>query len=218
MDTIECFLKVNFFFRFVQQQCLDQHLKIPGMNYIEEEIFERQDFTESALAKGSYENCSFINCNFSSADLSEVRFVECEFRDCNMSMADFADTGFREVRFIDSKLLGLSFHSCNKVLFSATFENCLLNLSSFYKMNLKNAVFRNCSLHEADFTEADLTGALFDSCDLDRAIFSGTILEKADLRAAYNYSIDPDANKIRKARFSLEGIPGLLRRYDIVIE
>jgi fluoroquinolone resistance protein len=43
-------------------------------------------------------------------------------------------------------------------------------------------------------------------------------LEKADLRTAYNYSIDPSINKIKKAKFSLPGVVGLLSKYDIEIE
>jgi hypothetical protein len=44
------------------------------------------------------------------------------------------------------------------------------------------------------------------------------LLEKADLRTSYNYSIDPETNKIRKARFALLGIRGLLEKYDIPID
>ncbi|MGB5462457.1 MAG: pentapeptide repeat-containing protein, partial [Aureibaculum sp.] len=34
----------------------------------------------------------------------------------------------------------------------------------------------------------------------------------------YNYSIDPEKNPIKKAKFSQDGIGGLLDKYDIVIE
>jgi fluoroquinolone resistance protein len=50
------------------------------------------------------------------------------------------------------------------------------------------------------------------------AIFENTILEKADFRTAYNYTIDPVQNRIKKAKFSVTGIAGLLSRYDIAIE
>ncbi|MCW8795447.1 MAG: hypothetical protein OQK67_00080 [Chlorobium sp.] len=36
--------------------------------------------------------------------------------------------------------------------------------------------------------------------------------------SAYNYSINPETNRIRKARFSLSGLAGLLDVYDIEIE
>jgi hypothetical protein len=50
------------------------------------------------------------------------------------------------------------------------------------------------------------------------AIFENTNLEKCDFRSAYNYVIDPQNNKIKKAKFSKEGAIGLLRAFDIVID
>jgi uncharacterized protein YjbI with pentapeptide repeats len=73
-------------------------------------------------------------------------------------------------------------------------------------------------LNEVDFTESDLTASIFDNCDLNLATFDNSILEKADLRTSYNYSIDPERNRIKKARFSVAGISGLLDKYDIQIE
>ncbi|MDQ6813405.1 MAG: pentapeptide repeat-containing protein, partial [Bacteroidota bacterium] len=107
---------------------------------------------------------------------------------------------------------------CNDFLFSATFENCQIDYSSFYKKKMKKALFENCSLKEVDFTEADLAGAVFKNCELYQAIFNQTILEKADFRTARNYSLDPELNKIRKAKFSYPDVTGLLSKYGIEIE
>lgn len=85
-------------------------------------------------------------------------------------------------------------------------------------MKIKNTRFKNSNLSEVDFTEANLTSAVFDICELHAAKFENTILEKADLRTARNYSIDPIVNKIKKAKFSVHGIVGLLDKYDIEIE
>jgi uncharacterized protein YjbI with pentapeptide repeats len=73
-------------------------------------------------------------------------------------------------------------------------------------------------LKEVDFSECDLTESIFENCDLNSANFDQTILEKADLRTAYNYSIDPEINRIKKAKFSIQSISGLLIKYDIKIE
>jgi hypothetical protein len=51
-----------------------------------------------------------------------------------------------------------------------------------------------------------------------RARFERTVLEKVDFRTSYNFSIDPEVNRMKKARFSLAGIAGLLGKYDIVVE
>jgi fluoroquinolone resistance protein len=58
-----------------------------------------------------------------------------------------------------------------------------------------------------DFAESDLSHSVFANYDLDGSIFDNTNLEKADLRSAFNYNIDPDKDRIRKAKFSLDGVP-----------
>lgn len=133
-------------------------------------------------------------------------------------MVKLNKTVLNDTRFKDCKLLGVNFEHCSAFTFSVGFDNCLLNLSSFYKLGLKKTVFKSSSLHEVDFTETDLSAAVFDNCDLSRAVFNGTKLEKADLRTATNYSIDPENNRIRKAKFSAGGIAGLLNKYEIEID
>ncbi len=38
---------------------------------IENKVFDGFDYSEKELAKGSYDDCTFINCNFSHSDLSK---------------------------------------------------------------------------------------------------------------------------------------------------
>jgi fluoroquinolone resistance protein len=185
--------------------------------YTEGSHFDNTDFTVIKLAGGEYENCSFSACNFSNADISGIHFIDCRFNSCNFSLTKLASTVLRDIQFTDCKLLGLHFDHCDSFLFAANFENCNLHLSSFYKLKLKKTLFKKTALHEVDFTEADLSNAVFDHCDLAGSIFENTLLEKANLRTADNYSIDPEKNKIKKAKFSMPGIAGLLHKYDIEI-
>ncbi|MCY1548167.1 hypothetical protein D9M68_842610 [compost metagenome] len=69
-----------------------------------------------------------------------------------------------------------------------------------------------------DLGECDLTEALFDRCDLQNAIFDNTLLEKADLRTASGFSIDPERNKLKKAKFAQSGLAGLLYKYQIQVD
>jgi uncharacterized protein YjbI with pentapeptide repeats len=184
---------------------------------IENKKIEKIDFSKEKLAL-EYDHCTFINCNFSNVNLSRIVFVGCEFSGCNLSMAGLTQTALQDIKFKDCKLMGLHFENCKDFLFAADFDNCVVQLASFYKVKLKKTVFKNCMLHEVDFTESDLSNAVFDNCDLAGATFDNTILEKADLRTARNYSIDPEANRIKKAKFSTMGIVGLLDKYDIEIE
>jgi uncharacterized protein YjbI with pentapeptide repeats len=186
--------------------------------FTEDETFKGIDYTETSLIKGDYENCVFERCNFSKSDLSAVNFTDCEFEDCDISMANISNTAFRNVNFNKCKLLGLRFEACNEFLFSVAFESSQLNLSSFYKMVIKDTVFKACNLREVDFAAADLSAAVFANCDLAAAIFENTNLEKADFSTAENVVLNPDINKIRKAKFSIQGAIGLLAKYDIIVE
>jgi len=66
-------------------------------------------------------------------------------------------------------------------------------------------------------SSSDFTNSLFDNCDFQEAIFENTILIKSDLRTSYNFVIDPDKNKIEKAKFSSTNVLGLLTKFDIEI-
>lgn len=183
-------------------------------NYIIDENFIKI----TLLKKGEYENCVFDNCDFSKQDLSECTFIECTFKVCNLSLCQLYTTAFREVTFIGCKLLGLRFDSCSEFGLSFKFDGCQLDNSSFFKTKIKKTAFMNTSLKEVDFTETDLSEAVFDDCDLSRATFDRTVLEKADFRSSYNFSIDPETNRLKKAKFSSMGLSGLLSKYDIIIE
>jgi uncharacterized protein YjbI with pentapeptide repeats len=135
-----------------------------------------------------------------------------------LSNAKTAKTVFRAVIFKECKLMGVHFDQCHGFLLSMDFENCNLEFCTFGKLNLRKTKFRGSRCHDADFTEADLTGSSFEHCDLARATFSGSILEKVDFRTAYNFVIDPERNRLKKAKFSLSGLPWLLQKYGLEID
>ncbi len=138
--------------------------------------------------EGYYEQCCFIQCNFNSADLSGVRFVNCRFEGCDFSLAKLKNSSLQEVKFVNCKLLGVQFSDCRKFMLELDFDSCILKLSLFSGLKLKNTRFRNCDMQETDF------------------------------RAAFNYSINPETNRLGKAKFSIPGVTGLLDTYGIIIE
>jgi fluoroquinolone resistance protein len=186
--------------------------------FIEEKTFDKIDFTQTSLERGEYEHCTFISCDLSKLDLPDTIFSECEFIRCNLSLVKLAETALRDVKFKDCKMLGIDFENCNEFGFAVYFEGCTLDRASFTRSKLKKTVFKNSNVQEVDFTQSDLSLCTFDNCDLAEAIFKNTNIEKADFRTAFNYSIDPELNRIKKAKFSRSGIAGLLNKYDIEID
>jgi len=188
------------------------------MEFIEDKHIRDKKYSENELIIAEYGGCSFTNCNFSNANLSEIVFTECIFEDCDLSLANLTNTTFGDVEFKNCKLLGIRFDTCNKMSLSFNFSNCNLNFASFFKLKLKKMLFDNCSLEEVEFVEADMSGTLFNKCDFTRAVFENTILEGCDFRTSFNFSINPEINRINKAKFSQQNIAGLLSKYNISIE
>jgi uncharacterized protein YjbI with pentapeptide repeats len=58
----------------------------------------------------------------------------------------------------------------------------------------------------------------FDHCDLTKATFDNSNLEKVDFRTAFNYNTSPETNRIKKAKFSSQGLAGLAQHHDIITE
>ena len=186
--------------------------------FVDNDFLDKNFQGRDVIEKGDYEYCRFKNCNFSKTDLSEFNFVECEFENCDLSLAIVNGTSFKDAKFINCKILGLHFENCNKLFFSIICDGCNLSLSCFYQLRMKNTSFKDCILHEVDFTETILMGSVFFNCDLREATFDHSNLEKVDFRTAFNYQIDPEINNIRRARFSIPEVTGLLIKYDIDIE
>ena len=103
--------------------------------FIADNVYKNKDFTTQVLQRAEYDNCTFINCNFENSFLSAFSFLDCVFEGCNLSNIKVKDATFKDVTFLNSKMLGILFSDCNKLLFSASFTNCVLNFSSFYKIN-----------------------------------------------------------------------------------
>ena len=115
-------------------------------------------------------------------------------------------------------MTGASFSACNRYAFNASFKECQMQYVSFQGLNLTGFRFSSCRIVEADFGQCVLKKAIFDNCDLDRSFFVQCNLEETDFRTAYHLVLDPSQNKMKNARFSLQGLPGLLTQYGIQIE
>lgn len=182
------------------------------------EHFNNIDYSGQRIVNTEFEDCHFLNCDFSNSILTENDFINCRFESCNFSMAQPGGCGMKEVFFKDCKLIGIRFDDCSDFLFAVSFHNCVLDYSSFTKKKMKKTRFQQCSMQEVDFSGTDLSMAVFGNSNLSRAVFLGTNLEKADFQTAYNYSMDLEANKVTKAKFSYAGLPGLLTKYKIEID
>jgi len=83
-----------------------------------------------------FENCTFKQCDFSDARLSNMIFIECEFIECNLSNALMSNTSFQNVIFDNCKIVGVHFEHDNPVGVQLNVEECFLDHASLYQMKV----------------------------------------------------------------------------------
>lgn len=183
----------------------------------QDKTFKQIVYAEKVVKNREFEGCTFKSCDFSNSNFSHSRFSDCSFIDCNLALMKLNQSTLDNITFKDCKLIGMNFHECADFLFSVRFESCLLDFVSFANKKMGKTIFNNSSLKNAVFANAQLNKALFAHTNLEGAVFNRTNLQEADFLTAYNYTIDPEQNQIRKAKFSTDGVAGLLAKYDIRI-
>jgi fluoroquinolone resistance protein len=183
----------------------------------EDNTFEKIVYAGKVIKGREFQSCTFKKCDFSDSDFSYNRFLDCRWESCNLSMMKFRSTPLAGAVFTDCKIMGVNFSECDNFLFNPRFESCVLDYASFMGKKMVKTSFIKTSLKEVNFIQVNLTGSVFGETDLAGAIFNQTDLTGADFSSAYNYAIDPELNSIKKAIFSIQGLPGLLDKYAIKI-
>ncbi len=189
---------------------------------MQEYLYVAHDFGREVLLGGlisdrEFDKCSFSGCDFSQTEFRDCIFTDCTFTDCNLSMCLLTGSTVHNASFNRCKLLGIRFDHCNPILFSPRFEHSGLDYSWFTNLKMPRTMFTGCSLKSVNFSGCDLHDSDFADADLQGAIFDGTDLSGADMASASGFVIDPENNRLAKARFSLNNLDGLLARYEIKI-
>jgi uncharacterized protein YjbI with pentapeptide repeats len=187
-------------------------------DFLLDKQFSNEIFQEADIKYKEFENCQFNNCDFRSCSFQSVVFVDCTFYDCNFQDTKINYVSLRGTFFTKCNFTSVNFAMTDQVIYEFNFKDCLLDYAKFYALKLKRMSFTNCSMIAVDFMGSDLTEVLFDNCNLRRAVFIDTIATKADFYSSYDFSIDPEKNKLKRAIFSTENIKGLLDKYDLIIK
>ena len=188
------------------------------MELFHNQEYKQIDFTNQLFIIGEYIDCVFEQCNLQEQILENCIFENCTFKSCNLTSVNVKNTKLDQISFIDCKMIGILFYDCNDFIFSIFINQCILDYSSFYKMNLRNCKFQKSSLQSVDFELSDLQKLILDNCNLEQANFNQSNLIQTDFRTSINYQIRPESNSIKGAKFSQNGISGLLYHHQIIID
>jgi fluoroquinolone resistance protein len=183
----------------------------------EKETFSGLQLGEETVTGVTFEECVFENCSFISTKLEACRFLTTTFTGCVLSAVMPLNSRFDEATFKQCKVIGIDWTRTAETR-KLRFADCQLNYSNFRFLKLPGLRMERCEVKDADFIEARLKGASFAKSNLEKTRFFKTDLTEADFRGASNYSIDPAANTVKKARFSLPEAIALLESLEIILD
>ncbi len=181
------------------------------------QVFDQLNNIVDPWSGQEFERCVFRKLDLSRVAFNSSNFVNCRFEDCNLTRIELKNTKLHDVSFVNCTLTHVDFSLCNAFAFHADFQECKLDYTVFINRKLKKAHFVDCSLKEAQFLKCELIGTVFKGCNLELAKFEENNLSQADFSSSYNLEMNPDENKLKKARFALHNLPGLLTKYDLII-
>ncbi|GAA0124918.1 pentapeptide repeat-containing protein [Clostridium sp. CTA-19] len=170
------------------------------------------------LIEKNFEQCEFLNCDFLQGDFSCSTFEDCIFKECNLALINVDDTKFRNVTFEGCKIVGINFTKCDNFILDVKFFESLINSCNFSRLSLKKTSFKGSIIKECDFIEVNLQECDFTYTTLTKSVFLDCNLSKADFSYAKEYDINPQANKLKKAIFTVPDAAMLLKYFDIVIK
>lgn len=190
------------------------------MEYIDQS-FKGLALNGDELRGSEFDSCSFDDCSFADAIWRDCQFTNCLFRNCDLSLLQVPISDFLATRFDGCRLIGVDWTRAawNSIRLDSTigFANCTLSHSTFIGLRLRGLQLVESVATNVDFREADLARANFANTDLRNSLFINTDLSGADLSRARHYTIAPQQNKLKQAKFSLPEAMSLLYNLDITL-
>ncbi|MCU7495897.1 MAG: pentapeptide repeat-containing protein [Ignavibacteria bacterium] len=184
--------------------------------YYLRESFSGREFSDSELQETEFSECTFEKMNFEKTKFKYVRFENCTFHKCNLGLIKITGSRFIDCKFTDCKLIGVNWQEAEAPV-EIVMEKCKLDYSIFYGLDLRRIEITESFAKEVNFENADLSKGKFNGTDFYLSKFKNTNLSFTDFREATNYDINPEFNRIKKAKFSMPEAMTLLQCFDIQI-
>jgi fluoroquinolone resistance protein len=185
---------------------------LPGAeSYVEKKTITGVHTGAVSLYDATYTDCTFSGCSFTRTDLTNTTFTDCSFTNCEFILCKIDGTTIDSVHFKSCRLTGINFTEASEYGFSPDFTDSLLDNCVFYDNSLTRDFFINTTLRNTDFTNCRLKNVDFSGTRFQTCAILGCNLEGSDFRSASGYAIDPSANKLKGARFSLPEAASFLK-------
>ena len=179
--------------------------------------FEDLDLLAVDFTGKEFERCTFRRCKLPESRWIRARLEDCVFETCDLSRMMPRTMELHGVTFQDTRLSGVEFVELG-LLPIVTFNGCDLRYASFTNLRLRATAFVKCTMREVNFVDVDLTKADFTDTDLTGGTFQRCVLHECNLTRATSVFVDPQQNRVKGLRVSLEAAVTLAQSFGIVVE
>lgn len=83
----------------IEFNCISLYSSYFVQTSFEECIFLNVDFTKSNLNNTSFTSCSFISCSFAGSEMMGAKIITCIFKNCNFTNITFSDNIINDTQF-----------------------------------------------------------------------------------------------------------------------
>jgi fluoroquinolone resistance protein len=186
-------------------------------DYFVDETFDEVEAVGINLSGKEFERCVFRRCKLSESRWARAKFEQCRFEDCDLARIVPRGVSLSGVAFTNSRLMGVDWTELGLVP-SMSFDGCDLRYASFVKAKLQKTSLVNCVARESTFVDTDLSAANFSDTDLTGATFQGCTFAKADFTKAVGFAFDPQANRVKGARVSVDAAIAFVQSFGVAVE
>jgi fluoroquinolone resistance protein len=177
-------------------------------------VFAQLDLQKMSISEKEFQSCGFRGMRWSEGIVSNCTFANCTFDNCDLSLVRLYNSAFYGAAFVDCKLMGVNWADARRVG-DMSFQQCILDYSSFVGTDFRKTAFSNSRIVVANFTEANLSECDFAGCDLSGSRFLRTNLSRADLSTATGFVLNPIDNNVKGMTISLSAAVSLTQMSGI---
>lgn len=136
--------------------------------------FENCDFTNTFFASSTLEKCHFQDCTFTWSKFLDVDLFTCQFEACTILGLELSDAVLKKTLFINcGEVLDLSIRGSRER--EVSFINCYLqhlDIEPIKNDDPEKIDFVDCLINESSFDRIDFTSGGFEDCKLSLNQFS----------------------------------------------
>jgi fluoroquinolone resistance protein len=188
----------------------------PG-SFHESKTFSGLDLRESGLQNVELLDCTVADCQLGEATLERCSFDDVVFKSCDLSVIKLGGSSFQSVRFVECKLTGIDWSRAHDLMFDVSFEDCVLDFSSFVGLPLKGLRIDGGKAHNAVFADSNLQKVRFSHVDLAGTMFTGNDLREGDLSTCANVVLEPNTNRFHKTKLPVDAALRHLKQLGILV-